>query len=59
MEATKIRMEEHRVIERAITAIEGAARRLDSDPSIRAGFFLDAAAFDGRDPGRAIRFEAP
>ena len=45
MEATKILMEEHRVIERVIDAIEVAARRLDSDPSIRAGFFLDAADF--------------
>jgi hemerythrin-like domain-containing protein len=45
VEATKILMEEHRVIERAIAAIEVAARRLDSDPSIRAGFFLDAADF--------------
>ncbi len=45
MEATKILMEEHRVIERVIAALEVAARRLDSDPSIRAGFFLEAADF--------------
>ena len=45
MEATKILMEEHRVIERVIAAIEVAAGRLDSDPSIRAGFFLEAADF--------------
>ena len=38
-------MDEHRVIERAITALEAAARRLDSGRSIRAGFFIDAARF--------------
>lgn len=45
MNATKRLMDEHRVIERAIAALEAAARRLDSGRSIRAGFFIDAARF--------------
>jgi hemerythrin-like domain-containing protein len=38
-------MDEHRVIERAIAALEAGARRLDSSRSLRAGFFVDAADF--------------
>jgi len=46
-------MEEHRVIERVLTALETAAQQLDEGGSVRAGFFLEAAEFirgfaDGR-----------
>ena len=45
MQATDILMEEHRVIERVLTALETAAQRLDDGQAIRPGFFLDAASF--------------
>jgi len=45
MQATDILSSEHRVIERVIGALEGAARRLAAGESIRPGFFLDAADF--------------
>lgn len=53
MEATKILMEEHRVIERVLAAMEIASHRLVSGESIRERFFLDVADFirgfaDGR-----------
>jgi hemerythrin-like domain-containing protein len=45
MEATEILIDEHRVIERVLVAMEVAARRLQSGEPIRAGFFIDAAGF--------------
>ena len=44
MKATEILMEEHRVIERVLTALEKAAGRLESG-QMRPGFFVDAAEF--------------
>jgi hemerythrin-like domain-containing protein len=38
-------MDEHRLIERVMAALEAAARRLDAGQNIRAGFFIDAAGF--------------
>jgi hemerythrin-like domain-containing protein len=53
MKATNVLMDEHRVIERVLGALENAAQRLDEGGSVRPGFFLDAAEFirgfaDGR-----------
>jgi hemerythrin-like domain-containing protein len=45
MEATNILMDEHKVIERVIAALETAASRLESDQTIRPGFFIDASDF--------------
>jgi len=45
MEAIDILMEEHRVVERVLDALETAARRLSEGEPIRAGFFVDAAGF--------------
>ena len=45
MEAAKILMEEHRVIERVLTSLEVAAARLKAGEEIRPGFFLTAAEF--------------
>ncbi|MBK9115143.1 MAG: hemerythrin domain-containing protein [Betaproteobacteria bacterium] len=45
MQATDILSSEHRVIERAIAALDAAADRLEAGESVRAGFFLDAARF--------------
>ncbi|MBN1887165.1 MAG: hemerythrin domain-containing protein [Thermoflexales bacterium] len=45
MEATNILMEEHRVIERVLAALEAAAGRLGQNQSLRPGFFTDAADF--------------
>ncbi len=45
MQATDILMEEHRVIERVLTSLEGAATRLEQGEAIRPGFFTDAADF--------------
>jgi hemerythrin-like domain-containing protein len=45
MEATDIFIEEHRVIERVLTALEIQARRMQAGTAVRAGFFTDAAAF--------------
>jgi hemerythrin-like domain-containing protein/NAD-dependent dihydropyrimidine dehydrogenase PreA subunit len=45
MQATKILMEEHRVIERVLTSLDTAANRLDRGEAVRPGFFLDAADF--------------
>lgn len=45
MEATDILMNEHRVIERVLDALEIAARALKQGAAVRPGFFLDAADF--------------
>jgi hemerythrin-like domain-containing protein len=45
MKATQILMEEHRVIERVIAALEKNAVRLDQGAGLRPGFFIDAADF--------------
>jgi hemerythrin-like domain-containing protein len=45
MEATNILMDEHKVIERVIAALETAASRLGSGPTVRPGFFIDASEF--------------
>jgi len=45
MEATRILMEEHRVIERVVSSLDRAAQRLDAGEPIGAGFFVDAADF--------------
>jgi len=45
MEATEILMEEHRVIERVISALENQAGRMKAGSPVRTEFFLDAAAF--------------
>ena len=45
MKATQILMDEHRVIERVIAALERAAQQLQDSVPVRSGFFLDAADF--------------
>jgi hemerythrin-like domain-containing protein len=45
MEATNILMDEHKVIERVIAALETAASRMGSGQTIRPGFFIDASEF--------------
>lgn len=45
MKATTILMDEHRVIERVLGALEAAARRLQDGAAVRPGFFIDAAEF--------------
>lgn len=45
MQATDILMNEHRVIERVLDALEIAARALERGDAVRSGFFLDAAEF--------------
>lgn len=45
MQATDILMDEHRVIERVLTALESAAKRLERGEAVRPGFFIDAADF--------------
>ncbi len=45
MKATDILMEEHRVIERVITALEAATQILEVGQSIRPEFFLDTTDF--------------
>lgn len=45
MEATNILMDEHKVIERVIAALETAASRLGSGQTVRPGFFIDASEF--------------
>ena len=45
MKATNILMDEHRVIERLIAALEIATNRLGSGQTIRSGFFIDASEF--------------
>ncbi len=53
MKATNILMEEHRVIERVLGALETSAQKLEGGAAVRPGFFLEAAEFirgfaDGR-----------
>ncbi len=45
MEATKILMDEHRVIERVLTALQVAAERVSRGEEMRPAFFVDAALF--------------
>ena len=45
MLATQILMEEHRVIERVLTALQRAADRVAEGARIRPSFFLNAAFF--------------
>ena len=46
MQATQILMEEHRVIERVLTALETAADRLSQKDEIRPAFFVNVALFN-------------
>jgi hemerythrin-like domain-containing protein len=46
MQATHILMEEHRVIERVLTALQTAADRLSQGEEIRPAFFINAALFN-------------
>ena len=45
MKATEILMQEHRLIERVLDALEAATSHLVRGHQVRPGFFLDAAAF--------------
>lgn len=45
MKATDILMEEHRVIERVIAALEVGATRLEQGKAVRPEFFMEAAEF--------------
>ena len=45
MEATKILIDEHRVIERVLAVLEKAADRLEVDQGVQADYFLNAAEF--------------
>jgi len=45
VKATEILMDEHRVIERVLAALEGAARRVEAGQAVRPGFFIEAAEF--------------
>jgi hemerythrin-like domain-containing protein len=45
MRAVEILMEEHRVIERVLDALDAAAGALEAGRPVRPGFFLDAADF--------------
>lgn len=45
MKATQILMDEHRVIERVISALEIAAQRLERGEELRPAFFINAALF--------------
>jgi len=45
MEATRILMEEHRVIERVLSSLDKAAQRLGAGHPISAGFFIEATDF--------------
>jgi hemerythrin-like domain-containing protein len=45
MKATEILMQEHRVIERVLAALETAANRAEAQEPIRPSFFVDAADF--------------
>ncbi len=46
MQATQILMEEHRVIERVLTALQTAADRLSQEYEIRPAFFVNVALFN-------------
>ena len=45
MKAIEVLMQEHRVIERVLTALETGAGRLERGQAVRPGFFLEAADF--------------
>lgn len=45
MEATRILMDEHRVIERVIAVLEKAAHRLEANEVVRPGLFIEATDF--------------
>jgi hemerythrin-like domain-containing protein len=45
MQATDILMSEHRVIERVLTSLETAAKKVEAGKEVRPGFFVDAADF--------------
>src|SRR5450756_440878 len=45
MKATEVLMQEHRVIERVLDALETAANHLDRGHPVRPGLFLEAADF--------------
>lgn len=45
MRATDILMEEHRVIERVLTAMEQEITRVEAGKPVRTGFFIDTAEF--------------
>jgi len=45
MKATEILMDEHRLIERVLDALEHSANCLRTDATVRPGFFLEAADF--------------
>jgi hemerythrin-like domain-containing protein len=45
MKATQILMEEHRVIERVLAALQAGAKRLSEGGEIRPAFFINAALF--------------
>ncbi len=45
MRAITVLMDEHRVVERVIEALETATRRLEAAEPVRPGFFIDAAEF--------------
>lgn len=45
MKATQILMDEHRVIERVIAALERGAQLLQAGKPVRPGFFIEAAEF--------------
>lgn len=45
MQATQILMDEHRVIERVLAALQVAAERLDRGEEMRPAFFINAALF--------------
>ncbi len=45
MVATDVLMEEHRIIERVLSALEKQARRLQAGSAVRLGFFQDASSF--------------
>lgn len=45
MKATQILMDEHRVIERAIAALERAVQRLEQGETIDSSFFIDSTDF--------------
>jgi hemerythrin-like domain-containing protein len=48
MKATQILMEEHRLIERVLTALQKAASRLSEGEEIRLAFFINSALFSQR-----------
>jgi hemerythrin-like domain-containing protein len=45
MKATEMLMEEHRVIERVLTALESASDMVEEGKGVRPGFFVEAADF--------------